>query len=168
MAEKMPVVEHALVNYSGLFDVKELYSAINEWFKDKGYDRREIKNEEHITPAGKFIDIELMPYKKLSDYAKSVIRMQITMRDVKEVEVERDKHKVKINQGAIEFIFDSYLETDYEGRWEQTPFYFFMRTVYDKFFYKNYTERFEETVASETAEAEAMIKSFLNMYRFRK
>ncbi|PIN72328.1 hypothetical protein COV21_02525 [Candidatus Woesearchaeota archaeon CG10_big_fil_rev_8_21_14_0_10_45_5] len=168
MAEKLPIIQNVTMSYSGLFDVKELYSAINEWFKDKGYDRREIKNEEHVSPSGKFIDIEIMPYKKLSDYAKSVIRIQITMHDVKEVEIERDKHKVKLNQGSIEIIFDSYLETDYEGRWEQTPFYFFMRTVYDKFFYKNYTEHFEEMVASDTREMEAMIKSFLNMYRFRK
>jgi len=168
MSEQMPVVQKRVIKYSGLFSAQDLYRTINEWLKDKGYDRREIKNEEHVKQSGKFIDIDMMPFKKMSDYAKSVIRLQIIMRDLKEVEVDIDGHKVLLNQGEVEIIIDSYLETDYEGRWEQTPFYFFMRTVYDKFLYRNYTQHFENLVASDTADIEAVIKSFLNMYRFVK
>ncbi|MEM0230873.1 MAG: hypothetical protein QXW00_03830 [Candidatus Woesearchaeota archaeon] len=168
MSEQMPVVQGRVIKYSGLFSFNELYRIINEWLKEKGYDRREIKNEEHVKQSGKFIDIDMMPFKKMSDYAKSVIRLQIIIRDLKDVEVEIDGHKALLNQGEMEVKVDSYLETDYEGRWEQTPFYFFMRTVYDKFFYKNYTQHFENIVSSDTADIEATIKSFLNMYRFVK
>ncbi|MCX6709494.1 MAG: hypothetical protein NTV63_00880 [Candidatus Woesearchaeota archaeon] len=166
MSEKAPVVENLSLSYSGLFNAKELYSTINSWFKEKGYDRREIKNEEHVYPQGKFIDIELQPYKKVSDYAKIVIRIQLTMKDVKDVDIEKEKHKLRLNQGRVDFTFDSYLETDYESRWEQTPFYFLLRTIYDKFIYRSYTRRFEEKASSDLKELYEEIKSFLNMARF--
>ncbi len=168
MAERYPVVEHMTLSYNGLFNVTELYKTINSWCKEKGYDRREMRNEEHIYPSGKFIDMELMPFKKVSDYAMFVIRMQITMHDVKEVDVEKNKYKQRLNQGKIDIIFDSFLETDYEGRWEQNPFYFFVRTVFDKFIYRNYTRRFEENLTSDTNHLHTTIKSFLNLYRVNK
>jgi hypothetical protein len=139
---------------------------IDEWFRWKGYDKRENKNIEIVKPEGKFIEIELEPWKKVTDYAKNVLKIRIQMFDVKEVEVEKDKTKLKLNQGRVQFVFDAFLETDYEARWEGKPIFYFIRTVFDKYFYKPFTAGFERGVKEDLVHLQSQIKSFLNLYKF--
>jgi len=99
MAERRLVVDHMRLKYEGLFNASELYKLIDTWFREKAFDRRELRNEEQVRPEGKYIELVLMPWKKISDYARHVIRLEIRMHNLKEVVVERDGHRVKMNQG---------------------------------------------------------------------
>lgn len=166
MAERQIIVDHMRLKYEGLFDVTQLYTMINEWFREKGYDKKERKNVESVLPTGKYIELEIEPWKKITDYAKFVIKLRIVMNDVKEVEVVRDGSKVKLNQGSVQIVFDGFLETDYEGRWEQKPTFFFLRTLFDKFVFKPYTERFKEKLIDEVNQLYSNVKGFLNLYRY--
>lgn len=166
MAERQIIVDHMRLGYEGLFDVTQLYTMINEWFREKGYDKKEKKNLESVTPTGKYIELELEPWKKITDYAKFVIKLRILMKDIKEVEIMRDGIKAKINQGSITIVFDGYLETDYENRWEQKPTFFFLRTLFDKFVFKPYTERFKARLIDEVNQLHTNVKAFLNLYRY--
>ncbi|MFH1054102.1 MAG: hypothetical protein V1740_06810 [Candidatus Woesearchaeota archaeon] len=165
MAEREIIVDRNRLTYEGLFSVIDLYTMIDEFFEDKGYDKREKKNVERVKAEGKYIELELEPWKKLTDYAKSVIKVRILMSDIKEVEVEKEGVKVKLNQGKVQFVFDAYLETDYEHRWEMKPMFFFIRTLLDKFAFKNYTVSFKNEVKSDLSQLIIMIRSFLNLYR---
>lgn len=166
MSELRLIVDHEKLNYEGFFNVTELYQLIDNFFREKGFDKREVRNEEHMRPEGKYIMIELMPWKKITDYVKHVIRVEIKMFGVTEVEVERDKHKLRLNKGRINIIFDGYLETDYEHRWEQRPMFFFLRTVFDKFVYKIYTQEAIGQLTATTYELRDIIKGFLNLYKY--
>ena len=166
MAEREKIVDELRLNYEGLFDVNELYLTMDKWFREKQYDKRELKNIENVKPDGKFIELWIMPWKKITDYAKIEIKIRIQMFNIKEVEVEKDKHKVKLNQGKIQMVFDGFLTTDYENKWEGKPTYVFLRTIFDKFIYKGYTARFQSQVAEDVNHLNTTIKSFLNLYRF--
>ncbi|MBW2970749.1 hypothetical protein KY320_01160 [Candidatus Woesearchaeota archaeon] len=166
MSEVKIIVDGMTLSYEGLFDAAELYKMIDQFFWEKGYDKREIQNMEKVEQTGKYIELELQPYKKLSDYAKVIIRIYIRMFDVKEVEVEKDGQQIRLNQGRLNLIFDGFLETDYEGRWESKPMYVFMRTVFDKFIYKTYTAKYESILTEEIHHLHSQIKSFLNLYRY--
>ena len=166
MAEREVVVDKLKLTYEGLFSAKELYNLIDQWFRWKGYDKRENKSIEIVKPEGKFIEMELEPWKKVTDYAKNVIKIRIQMFDVKEVEVEKDHTKVKLNQGKVHFVFDGYLETDYESKWEGKPIFYFLRTIFDKYFYKPFTSGFEKGVKEDLMHLHDQIKAFLNLYRF--
>ena len=166
MAERQIIVDHLRLVYEGLFDITQLYTLINEWMREKGYDKKERKNVESITPNGKYLELELEPWKKITDYAKFVLKLRIIMKDIKDVEVERDGSKVKLNQGHITIVFDGYFETDYENRWEQKPTFFFIRTLFDKFVFKPYTERFKGRLIGEVNELHSLVKGFLNLYRY--
>jgi len=166
MPEREVVVDKLRLTYEGLFSVGELYKMIDEWFRWKGYDKRENKNIEIVKPEGKFIEIELEPWKKVTDYAKNVIKIRIQMNDIKEVEVEKDNTKLKLNQGKVHFVFDGFLETDYEARWEGKPIFYFIRTVFDKYFYKPFTAGFERGVKEDVMHLHGQVKAFLNLYRF--
>ena len=110
--------------------------------------------------------MEIEPFKKITDYAKLVIRINIIIKNLKEVVVEKQKHKMKMNQGDVQVIIDGFLITDYENRWEGKPEYVFIRALFDKFVYKRYNSEFERTLVNEVEELTTTLKSFLNLYRF--
>ena len=166
MPEREIIVDKLRLTYEGIFSVAELYNMIDEWFRWKGYDKRENKNIEIVKPEGKFIEIELEPWKKVTDYAKNVIKIRIQMTGIKDVEVEKDNAKLKLNQGKVQFVFDGILETDYEARWEGKPIFYFIRTVFDKYFYKPFTAGFQRGVKEDLMHLHGQIKAFLNLYRF--
>ena len=67
MVERDIVVDRMKIEYEGLFSARELYKLIDNWFFEKGYDKREKKSSESIKPAGKYIEMELEPWKKVTD-----------------------------------------------------------------------------------------------------
>ncbi len=166
MVEKKLVVDSVRINYKGLFNVKELYRVIDSFFKDKGWDKREVRNKEFVSPEGKYVELWLEPFKKVSDYAKLILRIQIIMENLREVVVEKGRHKKKMNKGDVLIIIDGFLDTDYENRWEGRPEYVFIRTIFDKFIYRKHTGEFEALLVEDSDELKATIKSFLNLYRY--
>ena len=164
MAERRLVVDHMRLKYEGLFDLFEFYKLIDNWFREKAFDKREIRNQEHVRQDGKYVELVLMPWKKISDYARHVIRIELRVFNLKEVVVERDGNRVKVNQGKVDIILDGYLDTDHEDRWEQKPFYFFMRTLFDKFVYRTYSTQYEELLVENVSQLHTLMKSFLNLY----
>jgi len=168
MAERETLVDNYRIQYEGLLSVVDLYTMIDEYFEEKGYDKREKKNIERVSPEGKFIEIELEPYKKITDYAKSSIKVRLQMKNIKEIEVERDGVKVRLNQGSVNIVFSCYLETDYEHKWETKPMFYFMRVLYDKFIYASYTSQYKGEVVNDFNQLISQIKSFLNLYRATK
>ncbi|MBS3127783.1 hypothetical protein J4410_01440 [Candidatus Woesearchaeota archaeon] len=166
MAERVVVVDKLRLTYEGLFSVSELYRFIDEYFEDKGYDKREKKNIENVTPTGKYIEIEVEPWKKVTDHAMNVIRLRMIFENIKEVEVEKDGRKMVLNQGKAHFLFDAFLYTDYFHKWEGKPIYFVIRTIFDKYVYAPYTQGFVAGVKEDTLHLHGNIKAFLNLYRF--
>jgi hypothetical protein len=164
--ERESLIHKMRLNYEGLLSVKDLYKLIDDWFYEKNYDKKEMKNIERVTPDGKYVEIVLMPWKKVSDYAKNEIQVRIIISDLKDVEVEKDGVKTKLNQGKLQVIFDAYLNTDYESRWETKPVYYFVRTIFDKYFYKQWMGGHSATCKGDCLELRDRIKSFLNLYRF--
>ena len=88
MAERNYVVEQLGLKYEGLFDLAGLYAIIDDYFKKQGYEKTELENSEYITENGKQITLIIEPYKKISDYAKLMIRIKIIFSDIKEVQVD--------------------------------------------------------------------------------
>ncbi|MFH1408720.1 MAG: hypothetical protein ABIH34_02330 [Nanoarchaeota archaeon] len=166
MVERRIIVDGMKLSYKGLFNVTELYKLIDYYFRERAYTKHELKNYEETFPGGKQIEVVKEPYRKITDYAKYVIRVSLTMQDIKEIAVEKDGAKVKLNQGSVEVHFDGFLEVDYEHRWEKKPFYYFLRAIADQFFFKVHTERYEQGLVEEVNELHSQIKGFLNLYRY--
>jgi len=112
------------------------------------------------------LEFEIEPWKKVTDYAKYVIKIRVQLSEIKEVEVEKDNTKLKLNQGKVHFLFDAFLETDYEARWEGKPIFYFVRTLFDKYFYSPFTSGFKGGLKEDVAHLMGQIKAFLNLYRF--
>lgn len=166
MAERKIIVDKLRLTYEGLFSVSELFKLVDTYFREKGYDKREKMNFEKVTPTGKFINLEIQPWKKFTDYVKCEVEMRLVMSDLKEVEVEREGVKIKLNQGKVQIVFDGWLTTDYENRWEGKPFFYFLRTIFDKYIYRVYTNKYEHHVIEDVNQIHDRIKGLLNLYRY--
>jgi hypothetical protein len=168
MSDLRIIVDHLKLDYKGILNVKELLKIINKWSQERHIQKKEDKCHEQNLPGGKFIEYEISHWKKISDYAKYIYKIRILFQDLKKVEVKKEKKKEKLDQGRALLYFDGFIEHDYEHRWDERPLFMFFRTLYDKFLYKAYTERFEHRLTHEIHNLYNEIEKFLNTYRYYK
>ena len=166
MAEVKTLIDGRSLSYEGVFDIRELYRTIDVWFKERGYDKQEVKNWEDVSETEKQVVLEIIPYKKVSDYARIDIRIFMIFSKLSEIDIVKDNIKHKMNKGRAEFYFDAYVVTDYEQKWETRPLIFFTKNIIDKFVYKLYTSGYDSEAIRDCTEVENEIRSFLNMHRY--
>lgn len=166
MVERQIIVDGARLNYTGVFDPKGIMKVIMDWVNDKGYFMDEKSHTESVTDEGKFAEIKLDPFKKLTDYAKSIIRIRITIEKAKDVVIDKDGKKIKLYDGEIKFLFDALLDTDYEGRWEGKPVFYFIRVLFEKYVYAPFVSKFAKQISDDFNVLKTNLKSFLNLYKF--
>ncbi|RLE38894.1 hypothetical protein DRJ17_02575 [Candidatus Woesearchaeota archaeon] len=167
MAEEMIVVDHKTLDYQGLVDIPEFYKVVDGYFKRRGYDKKEALTAENVTETGKYMEVRLEPWKTLTDYAQSKFVIRIQFFDTKEVEIEIDKVKKRIHQAHVKIVTDAYLVTDYEGRWEENAFSFFIRTLMDRYFLRSLTNKQRAEIAEDVERFYQLIGSFLNIQKYR-
>ncbi len=166
MAERMIVVDKERLDYEGLFEAKALFDVLKQWATDKGYWLIEKKHGEATKPEGKVIDFDMEPFKKFTDYAKSIIKIRMQFTDVKDAIVERDGKKIKLQEGKMVLIIDGILETDYEHRWESKPVFYTLRTIFEKYLYTPFVSGFERGVKEDVMALKNNVKAFLNLTRY--
>ena len=166
MAEIKTLIDGKSLSYEGVFNIKELYRIIDTWFRDRGYDKQEVKNWEDVTESEKQIVLEIVPYKKVSDYARIDIRVFMIFSKLSELDVEKEGIRSRVNKGRAEFYFDAYVVTDYENKWQTRPIFFFVKNVIEKFVYRAYTSNYDSEAIRDCTEIENEIRSYLNMTRF--
>ena len=167
MVETYFVVKKQTIKYKGILNVDELYLHIDEWLHSKGFDKVETKTEEHVEKDGKYVQLKLEPFYKFNDYCKEVLRINIHMNNIKDTVVNIDGHKINMQEGNVTIDTDGIFVTDYENRWESRPFYFFIRSLIDKYIYRIYNQKYEAILKETMADFRANLKSFLNLYRFK-
>ncbi len=167
MGERNIVVDKERMDFQGLFDAKGLLHVMDQWVRDKGYFILiEKRHGETTKPEGKYIDMEFEPFKKFTDYAKSIVKIRAQFNEVKDVVVERDGKKVKLQDGKVTIILDGILETDYEGRWEGKPIFYVLRTAFEKYVYTPFVSGFERGVKEDVMALKNNMKAFLNLTRY--
>src|SRR3989338_7337483 len=100
MSELRIIVDHLKLDYSGLMDVNGLFKLISSFFREREYQKKEDKNHEHNRPDGKYIDYEISPWKKVSDYHRYVIKVRMMFQHLNKVEIIKDKKKVQIDRAG--------------------------------------------------------------------
>lgn len=145
----------------GIFHFKEFYRFCFMWLVDKGYWVVEKLYSEKIYPTGKEVEIEWQATKKISDYFRNNLNIKWRILGMTEVEVEKDGKKLKMNKGEPEIRMQATLEKDYENRWEDKPFFKFLRGMYDRYIIRGRIEYYEDKIYEEADEFLAQAKAFL-------
>jgi len=162
MAEKKEVYKQK-VKQTGYWNYKDLYNFCYNWLKDEGYKLKEKEYIEKISPAGKEIILKWEASKKITDYFKHVIEVDWHILFMKDAEVEQDGKKVSTNKGEVGITLKANLVRDYEERWEDKPFYKFLRGVYEKYIIRATKEEYEDDLEDKAKEFLKEIKAFLNL-----
>ena len=151
------------LSYTGIFDIKEILSTVIDFSAAKGYEYTEKSCEELITENGKQVTVKLFPSKIASDYTKTVIKIIVFAKNVKEVVVEHDGRKRNMSQGYVKLAMEVFLVTDWEGSMNNRPFYFFVREFMDRFIYRNYTDKAKAIALADFQHLTHDFRKYFNM-----
>lgn len=166
MSDRTIVLDHLKFSYEGLFNASELYALIPEFFYNRNWDWHERVNEEIVTPEGKQIKLVFEPWKNTGDYYKIKVRIKMNLTDIKEVEVKHDGETLRLNQGLVKITFDAFVINDRKDLWTEKPFYWFLTIIFDRYFFKQHFQKYEQWVKHDVDELLYKIKSFLNTYKY--
>ena len=162
MAEIDYVVRNLELRYSGVFNLLEVYKIIKDFFKDNGYLLMEREHEEKRKEL-KGTKIKFEASKKVDDYNKLVIRTRVDAGDYEDVDVKNKR----LAKGSLTISFDTYIERDYEGYYENKPLRKFLRVIYDRYIVGAKHEKYEKELKDEVYELYNELKEFLNLYKFK-
>lgn len=159
------IVDHMKLEYKGLFKASDMFKLVDSWLFERGMEKRVNKNYELETSDGKFLEWEVASWKKVTDYIRIIISPRFLIYGLKKTDIAVDSEIKQLDHGRVIVYFDSYIEYDYDHRWDGHPFFVFLRTLYDKFIFSTYTHRFEERLAMDTHQLYDTMEKFFNMYR---
>jgi hypothetical protein len=162
MAEKKEVYKQK-VKQTGYWNYRELYNFCFNWLKDEGYNLKEKEYFEKISGAGKEIILTWEASKNITDYFKQVIEIKWHILGMIDTEVEQDGKKVSTNKGEVGITIKADLVRDYENRWEDRPYYKFLRGVYEKYIIRTTVDEYEDDLEDKAKEYLKEIKAFLNL-----
>src|SRR3989338_8236367 len=108
MVEKKILVDDLRLEYSGIFEVNELYKLFDAIIFERNYMKFEKKSEEIVTKTGKTITLELRPTKEFELDYLAYIKIRARMNDVKKITLEIDGIRRAFDQGNILIIFDGW------------------------------------------------------------
>ncbi len=169
MAKEDSIISDAKIKYKGTFDLKLLYKKLRDWMKREGYsdpceDGGEKKYSERVKPEGKQLEI-LWGTKKNAeaDYFSQQIEISFFINGLKEVEIDKDGRKLKLDSCEIEIKFNSKLVRNAAKQWNEHSVMF---KVYERFLVKHKIEEHKIEVYKDTNKLMDEIKSFFSLYRF--
>ncbi|MAG47424.1 hypothetical protein CL617_02365 [archaeon] len=161
MAEFDYVVFPLRVFHDDILDTGEVFRLIQDWLTSRDYSLYE--QEYHVDARTENnVKIFWRAEKKVDDYAQFVIEVRITGSNIHETTVKNKKFL----RGAFNITFESYIESDYEQRWEQKPFLKVWRGLYDKLFIKDKLDRYNDELKNDTYNIYDEIKAFLSLKKF--
>lgn len=165
MTEKRQIIDALRLNYNGVFDVVELYREIEDWIVKHGMEKEIKKKREHVKADGKNIEWFIEIWKSPTDYAKIIVRVKALMSNIKDVEIVKGDSKINLNHGNVTIIFDGFIEQDIKGRWQQKPLYYFIRSLYDKYVYKLWSNKFDKDVFNYCHSLHKVLDDFFKHYQ---
>lgn len=164
MPERDYVGDTLEVGYRGVFDFDGLYKTLYQWFTKRGYFFRELDYKEYKEGGVQKLLVKWAGRKKMTDYVKYVIEVNLQLDGMTEVVV---KNKKRLS-GGLGIKIAGYLEKDYEETWSRTKFAKFMREAVDKFVAGSKMQEMQQELFQEMQQFRQEVKAFLNLYRSGK
>lgn len=163
MTEEEQIFSSSVKN-TGLFQFSEFYNFCYRWLTEEtDLDISEDKYKEKLSGNAKFINIEWTGTKKVTDYFKFKVKVEIIIENLTDVEVMKDNVKMKSNKGAVQVKVRGILVRDYKGKFESTATRKFMRSVYEKWIIASRIEQFEEKLFGKCDEFLSQVKAYLDL-----
>ena len=149
------------IYHDDVLDTGEVYRLLQGWLALRDYTLYE--KEYHVDArTEKNVSIYWRAEKKVDDYTQFVVEVRIKGSNIDEVAIKNRKYI----RGIFNITFESFLETDYEQRWEHKPLLKIWRGLYDRLFIKDKIDRFAEELRNDTYNIYDELKAFLSLKKF--
>ncbi len=166
MSEKKLIIDGMELDYEGLFDLRSLLNVIDKSCAEKGYVKQEKRRTEKAEEKGKDFYIEMRPTKVKNVYFLLMIKIRMHITNITEVEVIVDGRTKKLNKGKIHAVFDAWTISDIQFRWEQTPWYYFLRLLVNQYIWRIGPDKFVEEIIDDTHYIYNNAEATLELHRF--
>lgn len=154
------------ISYTGYFDFAKLWRVIREYMESRGYFYTEAQHNEIVKEQGKNIFIEVDVDRELTDYVKGRIKIECEVHHLVDVEVDVNGKKRTLNDAKVHLKFESYVLTDWEGRFDGMAYLFFIRTMLEKFVYQRQINKFKHITQEDQDALIKEIKAYLNLFNY--
>ncbi|MEK6856165.1 MAG: hypothetical protein AABX66_03350 [Nanoarchaeota archaeon] len=162
MADKDLLINEK-VEFNGVFSFEEAYAYAFNWFKDEGFGLIEERYSEKVTASGRDIKFEWSAKKGSSDYFDIDLKVKVEVEGLSDVEVEIEGKKKKSNKGKIAFGIKGVLVKDPSSAWDESPFYKFLRDVYNKYIIPGRIDSMEDRVKDDVRDFKEKMKIFFEI-----
>ena len=160
MVEKDKIFK-GVIKQSGIYNFKDFYEFMYDYFMDENYDIFETKYTEKLKGDSKDIEIKWTAIKEVSDYFRFEIYSRWNILGMRKVKVKKEGQEITMDSGTLEIKFEAILQKDWENRWESHPFWKFLRGLYDRYIIKSRINDYELRLFQEINQIVAQAKSFL-------
>lgn len=167
MVEKKFVVYDLRISYNGPVRIEDFYKEVEDWMRQKGLSKELKKKSENVTSKGKKLEWTIECWKDLTTYTKEVVRLRSFFNNVREIEVRRSGKRVKTQQADVLIQIDGILETELSQRWEQTPLYYFVKMLVDKYVWPFYSGRYDSFPAADAHDLHKRLQAFFNLQKMQ-
>ena len=152
------IVDRKKLNFEGVLNYPGLYKIIDEFFYEKGYERHEKKNKEFTVPQGREVDLELIFWKKFTDYYESRIKIRLKIFNLETI-------KTGVQKGKLMMIVDGFMKTDYElvPKFEKNTGFFLLGRLYERFTFNKETKKFEKWIIEDVDHLFEVLEGYLNI-----
>ena len=160
----VPVNKPLKIVEDAVFNMHDLYKHIRSWLDSHSYITFEKQYNDWMKESGRSADIKLATWRKVDDYTKYNIDIKIKFKNLKEVETKSGI----LNKGEVSIKIESYIEKDYEGRWDKNFMSKFMRALYDHFFIREKIDGYKKELLDDSYDFYNEVKAFLGLHRLKK
>ncbi|MAG91585.1 hypothetical protein CMO83_02825 [Candidatus Woesearchaeota archaeon] len=168
MSEKKQVLYDLRTSYNGPFVVEDFYAEVDNWIKEKGYDKEPKRKVEQVTKTGKKMQWVIEVHIHLDDLHHGVIVLRALLDNVKEIVIKKKGKKIRINKGSVFINIDGFIESHIHGSFFQIkPVLYFFRALIDRFIYNFWSDKYNAAVDSDGRELFKRISSFFNLQKYK-
>ena len=163
MAEDKQVLYDLRTTYNGPLIVEDFYAEVDNWIKEKGFEKEPKKKMEHVTKHGKNIEWFIEVHRQLDELHNGVIILRAYFDNVKEVIITKHGKKIRVNNADVYINIDGFIQSIVHTSYYQVkPFYYFIKTLIDKYIYNFWTGKYDGQVAVDCHELFKRIRSFFS------
>ena len=168
MSEKKQVLYDLRTAYNGPFVVEDFYAEVDNWIKEKGYEKEPKKKMEQVAKNGKKIQWVIEAHSHLDELHHSVIVLRALLDNIREVVIKKDGKKIRINNGDVLINIEGFVQSHVHGSFFQVkPVYYFIRTLLDKYIYNFWSDKYDGVVNSDGRNLFKRMQSFFNVQKYK-
>ncbi len=136
MLETRPPIT-SRIKHRGLFEHKQLYKTVYEWFVHNNYEVYEgVYKHKVPDPRGAEDETEIKGRRRVNGYIMFEIKAYFIIYDLKEVEVIKNNVQKKMNQGRVDIMFSADIIKDYNSHFEGSAFLVKLKKFFHDFVIK--------------------------------